>query len=384
MNAPAKIIYAQSSDIKSRTYLEYRRDMKKKAIAELEFLPFLEKILSEKLNAPDLSVKKHGGDAELWFVPKGKITQEPDYRAEWSGKKSSFMYEFQYAEKTQDLDYFDFKVSKVGKKTKGVRIPHQDREFFYVAKPEKQYAFISPEWIMKNGREAPVPAWGSRPAYRVPRNLFMRRLQDGGAGIAKVINIIDGKNILLNFQHEFLDLESEKLSRRLQRVIDEEKLLQIVPRNLRGFYEVCYVLDKLGKTPDNPAVWLVYLISFFGQIAAAVELAQFMFALDFLYFKCASLKDNEEKSVAEVLKKAHAFIGNFPAKNGMYAANPKEPPLEETRRILFSANLLEDLMQDMAVNTNCKINRITKIFQTIKNAPKIAAQIKESEKFSAG
>jgi transposase-like protein len=36
MKLDRKTIYAQSSDIKSRTYLEYRRDMKKKAIAELE------------------------------------------------------------------------------------------------------------------------------------------------------------------------------------------------------------------------------------------------------------------------------------------------------------------------------------------------------------
>ena len=36
-----KTIYAQSSDIKSRTYLEYRKDMKQKAIAELEVLPWL-------------------------------------------------------------------------------------------------------------------------------------------------------------------------------------------------------------------------------------------------------------------------------------------------------------------------------------------------------
>jgi len=36
-----KTTYAQSSDIKSRTYLQYRKDMKKKAIAELEFLDWL-------------------------------------------------------------------------------------------------------------------------------------------------------------------------------------------------------------------------------------------------------------------------------------------------------------------------------------------------------
>ncbi|HID26948.1 MAG TPA: hypothetical protein EYP22_03825 [Methanosarcinales archaeon] len=36
MSKDAKMIYAQSNDIKARTYLEYRIDMKKKAIAELE------------------------------------------------------------------------------------------------------------------------------------------------------------------------------------------------------------------------------------------------------------------------------------------------------------------------------------------------------------
>lgn len=42
-----KTIYAQSSDIKSRTYLEYRKDMKKKAIAELEALEWLESKIKE-------------------------------------------------------------------------------------------------------------------------------------------------------------------------------------------------------------------------------------------------------------------------------------------------------------------------------------------------
>jgi len=42
----AKTIYAQSSDIKSRTYLEYRKDMKKKAITELEVFDWLKSKLS--------------------------------------------------------------------------------------------------------------------------------------------------------------------------------------------------------------------------------------------------------------------------------------------------------------------------------------------------
>lgn len=52
MDLDTKTIYAQSSDIKSRTYLEYRKDMKQKAIAELEVLPWLrEKIREENKNA---------------------------------------------------------------------------------------------------------------------------------------------------------------------------------------------------------------------------------------------------------------------------------------------------------------------------------------------
>ncbi|MGC8912903.1 MAG: hypothetical protein ACP5LE_03070, partial [Thermoplasmata archaeon] len=62
-----KTIYAQSSDIKSRTYLEYRKDMKKKAIAELEVLEWLESKVKE------LYPKKQG-------VPKEKFERllKPD------------------------------------------------------------------------------------------------------------------------------------------------------------------------------------------------------------------------------------------------------------------------------------------------------------------
>lgn len=48
MKKDAKTVYAQSSDIKSRTYLEYRKDMKQKAIVELEVLPWLQKKLKVK------------------------------------------------------------------------------------------------------------------------------------------------------------------------------------------------------------------------------------------------------------------------------------------------------------------------------------------------
>ena len=60
MKPDTKTVYAQSSDIKSRTYLEYRKDMKQKAIAELEVLPWLK----EKIRKKDKKahVEKFGGN----------------------------------------------------------------------------------------------------------------------------------------------------------------------------------------------------------------------------------------------------------------------------------------------------------------------------------
>lgn len=128
----SKAIYAQSSDIKSRTYLEYRFDMKKKAIAELEITQWFENKLKELHNAENVTVEKSGGDAHMWFLRVGKISGAPDYEAHIDGNVCRF--EFQYASR-DDLDFYDFKVSKVGKKVKGKRIPHTDREFLYVLKP---------------------------------------------------------------------------------------------------------------------------------------------------------------------------------------------------------------------------------------------------------
>lgn len=58
MSASSKLTYAQSSDIKSRTWLAYRYDMKRKAIAELEFLPFLQDLLQERYQDNTVTVHK--------------------------------------------------------------------------------------------------------------------------------------------------------------------------------------------------------------------------------------------------------------------------------------------------------------------------------------
>ena len=228
-----RTVYAQSSDIRSRSWLTYRRDMKRKAIAELEILPLLEKVLKERQGDDGLRVMKHGGDAELWFQSSGRgVTGAPDYLARWGDGKSR-IYEFQLAEETEKLKFFDFKISKVGKKKPGKpRVPYADREFFYVIKDKAQYAFITPQWIHDNGPEGRVSAWGNRDAYRVPRRRFSPMLMDGGKDLKEVVAIVDDKNYLLEFQAKFLEREKRELSRELLQVVDEERLLTIVPRTL--------------------------------------------------------------------------------------------------------------------------------------------------------
>ena len=59
MTTAMRTVYAQSSDIRSRTWTQYRLDMKKKAIAELEFLPFLQRLLAARHNDSSVRVRKH-------------------------------------------------------------------------------------------------------------------------------------------------------------------------------------------------------------------------------------------------------------------------------------------------------------------------------------
>ena len=83
----------------------------------------------------DIVVEKYGGDKFLWFLREGGITREPDFIA-YVGEKEKLFVEFQYADK-EDLQFFDFKISKVAKKKRGrreKRIPYDDRIFLYILK----------------------------------------------------------------------------------------------------------------------------------------------------------------------------------------------------------------------------------------------------------
>ncbi len=384
----AKLIYAQSSDIKARTYIEYRRDMKKKAIAELEIKEWLEKKLKkaiekgkiegikvDKKDMKNIKVEKYGGDKFLWFLREGGVTREPDFIVHISEDKNLFV-EFQYADK-EDLAFFDFKLSKVSKKIKGERIPHEDRIFLYILKNSLKYAFIKPEWIAKHGKIGVVPAWGSRQAYRVPKKDFEIILTKDNS-LAPIIKSIDAKIAILNFQYQLLNIWENKLSKELQGVIDEEKLVKIMPKTLDGFFKVCFILDHLHKIPENVKLWFIYILSYVNKKLNLKEIAMLTYSLDFLYSKISSFEENELKELTNKIGVLLKLINSYHNQsNGLYNSSIKESPLDETKYALFSINLIEDIIQDAIYYHGAKFKPITKIYQYVKNPLKISEVIQK-------
>ena len=344
--------------------------MKKKAIAELEFLPVLQDLLKPAL------VEKHGADKNLWFLTKGGVTQQPDYLATDSNGKT-MQYEFQYAEKIKELDFVDFKVSKVGKKSKGVRYPHQDRQFFYVVKEGGRFAFIEPKWIMDEGKEAGVPAWGNRTAFRVPKSTFEGILKEGHGNLKAAITSTDNKNILLKAQTQYLLSDTNKFSCELQEAVDKDKLITIMPKTLEGFYRVCFLLERMDENPKQAGIWLIYLTSLFRKGISPDEIAMWMFAFDFLYFRCDTLQDNEIKTVNEILDKIREEIKSWQYQEGAFTRDPNISRMHETFAIIHVANLFEDIQQDFFVHykSGRKVNRI---FEILPDAAEIAAFIQNA------
>ena len=374
MKLDGKTIYAQSSDIKSRTYLEYRKDMKKKAIVELEVLEWLESKVKELYPKKQVKVYKSGGDKFLWFLRKGGVSREPDFIAEIDDKK--IWFEFQYAEKA-DLEFYDFKVSKVAKKEGGKRKPIKDKFFVYIHKPLLKYEIFKPEWVMKNGEYGMVEAWRSY-AFRVPKVKFERRLKPD-PNIKSLCEKIEAKNFILNFQHTLIDINKDKLSYLLQGVIDENKIVNIIPKDLDSFFKVCFILDNLNKVPQNANLWLVYLLSYINRDIHLEDISKIVYCIDFLYSKI-ELKPNELTQLIGKVKELIEMINGFYQNDGSYKSSLTSSPLEETRYALFSINLLEDLIQDMIhYYSITELKPLKKIYENVVDVEKTYRLIKEAK-----
>ena len=171
---------------------------------------------------------------------------------------------------------------------------------------------------------------------------------------------------MLNFQHEAIEIEKEKLSHLLQQVIDEEKILKIVPKSLDGFFKVCFTLNHIEKTPVNANLWLIYLLSFIDEKLNSYELFQLVYSLDFLYPR-VELKENELRKLISGLQQIKKLVINFYKKDGSFQSDKNLSPLEDTRYSLFVINIVEDLTQDLLYyyGNNLNLEPITSIYQTV-------------------
>ena len=357
-----KLIYAQSSDIKSRTYLEYRKDMKQKAIAELEILPWLKKQV--KKADSQAHVEKYGGDRFIWFLRKGGITREPDFIIKYANKQAEYI-EFQYAK--EELKAYDFKISKIAPKDRKLkkRIPKKDVRILYIIKPVYKFALLDPWWIMQNSKETVSPAWGNAPVFRVLEEK-VNTLFNIDKSLKTVCDIIDMKLEILNFQHKLIDIEKDKFSYLLQQVVDEKKVLTITPKTLDGFFKVCWTLNHIEKNPVNVNMWLVYLLSFLGQKLNSRQIFKLVYSLDFLYSK-TDLQANEMEQMVIGIHWIHKKIQQFSKLDGSFQSDKILSPLEDTRYSLFIINILEDLTQDALFyyKKQTQLESIKKIYQTI-------------------
>lgn len=362
----AKTTYAQSSDIKSRTYLEYRRDMKKKAIVELELLDWLGNKAKVVFGDQSIRVTKGGGDKFIWFLRKGGVTREPDY--EVSGLNHSYV-ELQYGNDIQKNSEFDFKVSKVTKKERGVnkRFPIPELLFLYLFKEKPSlYAFLDTEWISKKGKQTVAAAWGNSPVYRIPAKEMNKKIE-GDSNLEKIWSIMKIKLNILNFQHQLVDTTKDNLSGLLQGVVDENKIVKLIPNDLDSFFKVCFILDNINKIPLNSNIWLVYLLSYINSKNTTEDTFKIVYCIDFLYSK-SELKGNELKQIIMGLQGIKSNIDHFQGNDGSFKSSNKIAPIDEARFGLFSINLLEDLVQDINYYYDCnEIKPITKIFETVKN-----------------
>jgi hypothetical protein len=367
-----KTTYAQSSDIKSRIYLEYRKDMKRKAIVELEVLEWLENKLKELYPGKEVKVYKSGGDKFLWFLRKGGVTGDADFTAEIDGGKEKLEIELQYTER-EGLKFYDFKKTKVIKKG----LPIKNKLFLFIHKPKLMYAIFDPEWIVNNGRLDMVPAWRSV-AYRVPKENIENIIKPDDR-LKDILAKVEMKKYILDFQHQLIEINKEILSRLLQSVIDEKKIVKIIPKDLDSFFKVCFILDNINKVPENANLWLIYILTYINNELSLEKIYKIVYCIDFLYSKVVELQKNEVEQLIPKIEELIRLIKSFYKNDGSYTSEYTVSPLEETRYALFSINLLEDIIQDIIYyypEWSENLKPINKIYQNVEDIGKTYNMIK--------
>jgi hypothetical protein len=207
-----------------------------------------------------------------------------------------------------------------------------------------------------------VPAWRSY-AYRVRRERLEAILEQDNS-LQNVVKMVNIKNEFLNFQFQLLDIWRDKFSYLLQSVIDEDRMIKIIPKNLDSFFKVVFTLDNLQKIPQNASLWLIYLLSYINDKIDSDRLAKITYCVDFLYSK-VKLKDNELRQFTLKIGELLNYVHSIEQTDGTYKSSVKLSPIEEIQNVLFSINLLEDMIQDAIYHYKVSSKSIKRIFENI-------------------
>ena len=126
-----------------------------------------------------------------------------------SARRKSYLYSFNMLiRKTCNILILKFQKllrKRERREERGKRIPYDDRIFLYILKNSLRYAFIEPKWIVEHGEIGVVDAWGSRLAYRVPKEDFESILKSDES-LKPFVETIDAKITILDFQHQLISI----------------------------------------------------------------------------------------------------------------------------------------------------------------------------------
>ncbi len=176
-----------------------------------------------------------------------------------------------------------------------------------------------------------------------------------------------------------IDINKSRLSCLLQGVIDENKIVKIIPKDLNSFFKVCFILDNLNKIPQNANLWLIYLLSYIDKDVSLEDISKIVYCIDFIYSKI-ELKRNELAQLVSKIKELKKKIENLYQSDGSYKSSLTSSPLDETRYALFSINLLEDLIQDIIFYYSVtELEAVKKIYENVRDVERTFRLIKEAK-----
>lgn len=143
-------------------------------------------------------------------------------------------------------------------------------------------------------------------------------------------------------------------------------MFKIIPKTLEGFYRSCFILDSIGKYPENSPLWLVYGTSLCSKNLDSYQRAQLMYSLDYLYARLSNPSNNEIKAFVGAMKTFSVYIEETQTNN--FQTSVDLSPREEIVNFLFVVNLYEDLIQELRYANGIEdFLPVNKIFQSVKD-----------------